>query len=109
MFDRYYKGPTGGDETAPYGVMLKRKCTLKEFIEAVIEKYPDEWGHFDIRTDNWKKAKFGQLSSVSYSHGTLDRNLKIPKVFEETYVKEVNASGGWSRMDYIIRTDLQGI
>lgn len=83
--------PTGGDETAPYEVILNRVCTLKELIEKIKSgtSHGDMWiykdyGVYFIR--NYEKNPMGLLPS-----GLFDANVKC-----------VTAVGGWGRMDYKI-------
>lgn len=95
VFELRYKGPTGGDETAPYYVDLKKVSTLDVFIDAVL-KDKREWGSINIynkeRTIN---------CSINYQYGKAHIPEKV-KEYLNTIVIKANAIGGWSRMDYML-------
>lgn len=85
-----HKGGPYGDECSDYEFETATLMTLKEFVETVASN-KKEWGY--IRTSYFGKTL------ADYSHGEityhtddLDR-LVVPKGY---------ASGGWTRMDYII-------
>ena len=98
-FKRVQSGPVGSDEPACYSVFFPggELPTVGEFIQAVFEKYPGEWGKFMIRQHN---KLLGSISSAWYERGHLKDDL--PDAFMDMKIKEVSASGGWSRMDYIL-------
>lgn len=83
----------GGDECAPYDVILDKRYIVKEFINEVLAREPNEWGCFSIG------GYFGQR--VNYSRGKLKESL--PEEISSLEIATVSASGGWSRMDYIIK------
>ena len=84
-------GPIAGDCTVPYDVVFPDGCTVREFIEAVLTR--DEWGYISI--NNYVNGprceyKYDKLLTP-LSHAILD----MP-------IKSATASGGWTRMDYVL-------
>ena len=74
MFRLIVAGPIGGDETRPYYVDLDRKYTVRQLIDEILLNNR-EWGYI----------------ASQFPEEYLDRKIKC-----------VHASGGWSRMEYII-------
>lgn len=80
---------TFGDETAGYEVVLDKEYTVDELFKQIVSRKSD-WGYFTIK---------GSISS-EYKWGSI-----IVDIIKEDSVKKVSsvsASGGWSRMDYVI-------
>ena len=92
-------GPLGG--TAPYKVILHEKCTVREFVEYVLDT-KDEWGYIGIY--NPEKGPFFGYPNIEYSHGKLKAGSIIEDFgeFLDKPVVKATAEGGWSRMDYIL-------
>lgn len=88
--------PAGGDATAPYSVSLNRECTLGEFIDCVLKR--EEWGYIGIKS---RKDIFFGSPKCEYKYDKI-----VSTEFTDAYlarkVKTVFASGGWTRMDYIL-------
>lgn len=99
MFKRKQSGSTGGDCTAPYSVELDHRYTLQEFIDAVIQNYPTEWGSFEL----YEMGKWRPYKAFGYKRGILEN--EIPVELANKPVARVTASGGWSNMDYMIRME----
>lgn len=81
-----------GDCTAGYRVDLDKEYTVSEFINEVLREKTNEWGSFEIK-------RF--MLKAEYRHGEIiesdfDENILSAKILS------VAATGGWSRMDYII-------
>ena len=86
----------GGDCTAPYDVLLDESYTVTEFVAEVLTRNTKEWGIISIATLKGCKK-------VDYRCGKLEEPL--PDLIANATVLHVNASGGWSRMDYSIKAD----
>lgn len=86
----------GGDCTAPYDVIIDKSYTVTEFVAEVLTRNPNEWGIISIATSQGRKE-------VNYRSGKLEEAL--PDLIANNTVLRVNASGGWSRMDYSIKAD----
>lgn len=88
-------GKTSGDETTPYMVSLNKECSVGEFIDSVLKR--NEWGYIGIKNH---RHIFGS-PNCKYR-----RDKIVNTEFTEKYlyrkVATVSASGGWSRMDYIL-------
>ena len=84
-----------GDATSSYDVSVPKGMTLEEFIKAILDEHPDEWG--DI------KLGWGKDPLIEYNRGELYN--PHPSLTENLSkeVVEVKASGGWSLMTYIIK------
>lgn len=90
MFELKQSGSTAGDCTAPYDVILTGEYTVKQFIDEVLSR-KEEWGVID----NFR------YKPVQYKYGKL---LTLPeKLFLNSKIRIAYASGGWSRMDYILK------
>lgn len=100
MFTLNQIGPTGGDETAMYEVIFDsmEKRTVGQFISELFESQPGDWGFTEIR-DNEQRDQI--LGSFSYGQGNRDMS-RITDALRERKIKHISASGGWSRMDYLI-------
>lgn len=83
-------GMTGGDCTAPYNVSFSR-CTLRELISEILER--GEWGYIDIEAPCFSRCEYKRCNVIDspFSEEILDKE-----------VKRVVASGGYSRMDYLV-------
>lgn len=95
MFKRIQSGRYGSDCTAPYDIVLEKDYTVEEFINAVLCEYCDEWGYFGVYDG---KSVFGN-PECEYSHGSVLNSL--PENILQTKILSVDASGGWTRMDYM--------
>lgn len=94
MFELSQNTPVGGDCTCGYDVKLDREYTVAGFVNTVLKKYANEWGIFEVKRGS--KA----VGSFEYSYGNLTGEPN--RVYGAHKIKEVYASGGWSRMDYVL-------
>ena len=99
MFKLIQIRPEGSDCTAPYDVELNGKYTVEQFIYDVL-KDKREWGYIGI---NDGKSIFGN-PNCEFRYGELLSSL--PTEFLKMQVTKARASGGWSRMDYILTVDV---
>lgn len=92
-------GPLGG--TAPYKVILHEECTVREFVEYVLDTTSD-WGYIGIY--NPEKGPFFGWPNIEYSCGRLKAGSIVEDFgeFLDRPVSKATAEGGWSRMDYIL-------
>ncbi len=98
MFKLVQSGPTGGDETAMHSVQFSGPIpTLGEFMEDLIANHSGDWGCLDIRDEHANK-----IGGAFYSHGTFESD-NIPDVIKKHRIQRISASGGWSRMDYLVK------
>ena len=89
---------TGSDCTAPYEVTEYEAKSAADFIREVIRKYPSEWGDFEINGGDG--TPFFRYKRVRYKQGELLD--EIPEGWSNVEIDRITASGGWSRMDYLI-------
>ncbi len=94
-FTIHSKGPAGGDGTAPYEVNLINNPSVAMFTEQVMNNIGD-WGVITIRRGLGHKDDV----SVGYRYGSLTKHMD-DKILKKT-IKRASASGGWSRMDYVL-------
>lgn len=94
--------PEGGDCTAPYSVSEIKAKTVGELIEEILTENPNEWGYIGIKS---VKSIFGN-PKCEYSYGKLLYSL--PEDVLSKQLISVSASGGWSRMDYLITINENG-
>lgn len=88
-------GKTAGDETTPYTVSLNQECSVDEFIAWVLKQ--NEWGYIGIRNPG---HIFG--SPKCEYRGVTIVNTEFTEEDLSRMVATVSASGGWSRMDYLL-------
>ena len=98
MFKLRQLRPEGGDCTAPYEVDLGGEYTVGDFIRDVLID-DREWGYIGIYNG---KDIFGN-PNCEYSHGELKTTL--PDDFLGMKIVNATASGGWSRMDYLLTVE----
>ncbi len=89
--------PTSGDCTAGYAVTLDKEYTVEEFINEVLTK--NEWGYIGIHSNGQAWFDIG-FPSCEYKKDKLVTEMQ--KDILPIKVKSATASGGWSRMDYVI-------
>ena len=88
-------GKEAGDCTTPYEVSLSRDCTLREFVEAVLER--KEWGYIGL----WFPGEIFGYPKCEYRDSKVFNSEFSEDDFAQT-IDKVSAAGGWSRMDYLI-------
>ena len=88
-------GRAGSDCTAPYEVIIHGKCTVREFVECVLTHHK-EWGYIGISDG----SIFGN-PRIEYARGTITTENTLKDIKDYIVVKAL-ASGGWSRMDYLL-------
>lgn len=89
-------GEVRGDATAPYIVEDYKATTVGEFIEEVLEEFPNEWGYI-----SFNGSFVSNKNCCEYRYGKLLNNFPNPLVLEEE-IYYIKADGGWSRMDFEI-------
>ena len=96
-------GEVHGDCTSTVYYELTRPCTVRELCEYIVSN-DREWGYIGIKVPG---TIFGE-PRIEYSGGKFvdkDGNeikFNFPKDIADKTVKKVHASGGWSRMDYLL-------
>ena len=81
--------PTGGDETAPYDVLLEQKCSVDDFVTAVLNRR--EWGYITIKGRGQIEYRYDELVSTTLNCDDMSK-----------LIKSVHAAGGWGSMDYYL-------
>ena len=87
-------GETGGDCITPYKLVFDKPITVKEFIDEVLKR--EEWGYIGI----YKPGTIFGDPCCEYKKAKLLNHL--PKEILNKPIASANASGGWTRMDYIL-------
>jgi hypothetical protein len=88
------------DGTCGYVVELEKQYTVQEFIETILSQCTNEWGYVGIKCPPYVfgnprlEYKYGKITTKPFNDDVLDKTIE-----------KVTASGGWTRMDYIITTD----
>lgn len=98
MFTLTQTTPTGGDCTAGYNVNFDKEYTLQEFIDAVLTN-KGEWGYIKVAK---RCCIWYDYPCIGYRYGKITGKPNIPETVYGYKVKSVTASGGWSRMDFIV-------
>lgn len=95
------------DCTAPYDVQLDKPYTVAEFIREILVARPNEWGKFYVRRkgSDW----MDRMAVIEYRYGKMEsrdgEKLVIPEEFATLSIKEVEARGGYTAMDYDLIID----
>lgn len=92
-------GADRSDCTAPYDVIILENGTVKDFIDEVLENRQGEWGTIAIFS---KESPFGS-PRMEYRHGKPISRESLTE-YEDKQVISIKANGGWSNMDYVIKT-----
>jgi len=82
-----------GDATSWYSVT--GAATLRNLIDEVLNDKDDEWGYITVNNifDGIK---------LKYDHGRIVSNA-IPDYYLDKPIKSIQANGGWSMMEYIVK------
>lgn len=102
-FDMICTGGPYGDCTCAYRLELKREYTIKEFVEEIVKKKPGEWGTI-YHCKDLKEVYGAQLDTCDYSHGEITNHFSLIATGQQK-IKEVIAHGGWTAMNYYIKTE----
>lgn len=102
MFRLIQSTPVSGDCTCGYNVKLDREYTVKDFIDTVLSERNGEWGYIGIYDQSdFSGMHFGN-PNAEYRYGKLVSD-NFPEDILNKEIKSVSASGGWSRMDYVLK------
>lgn len=94
----YKRGPFG-DETSEYTLQFPDMKVI-DFIAAVIKEYPGEWGYINFN-GVWSNK------IAEYSHGLILSMTDDADLLNTTISCEgCWAHGGWSRMDYVLKGEV---
>lgn len=86
-----------GDECCDYNVIFDKQYTLEEFINSVLSN-KREWGYIGI----YDAKTFRGNPYIEYRDGKII-NGAFPREYYNKTIKQSTASGGWSRMDYVLQ------
>ena len=87
-------GPTAGDCTTPYDVIIKGEYTVASFIEEV--DVNDNWGAVYVKREPFW---FGGDKVCDYGRG---KTVKNTDEYDDCKVVSAHAHGGWSRYDFYL-------
>ena len=87
---------TYSDSTSDFKVTLTKEYTVKKFVNEILTNKGD-WGYIGI---DCKKNIFGD-PKCEYRYGKLLNDLPSDVLQEK--ILSVDANGGYSRMDYLIK------
>lgn len=83
--------PMGSDCTQAFRVELDGEYTVGDLIDYALTIRKDEWGEFEV--DHCR---------IEYRHGKIVNGEEIIPHVKDVKINKLIASGGWSRMDYIV-------
>ena len=89
-----------GDCSIFYEVKLDRPYTVGEFINLVLVEKNKEWGKFRIYNPN---VSWMDYERYEYQYGILKD--AIPNELREKKIISIEAHGGWTQMDYLLKFD----
>lgn len=84
-----------GDCTASYSISDYKAKTIGEFVDEVLAECRGEWGYF---TDE----NYNRISEYRYGHLLKE----IPEEISKKRISKIYGDGGWTRMDYRIKTEI---
>ena len=93
-------GRAGSDCTAPYDVEISGQCSVDDFIECVLTQFPQEWGYIGVAD-----GSILGYPRIEYARGKVTVESKDFQDIRDCIVVKAFASGGWSRMDYLITVE----
>lgn len=102
MFRLIQSTPVSGDCTCGYNVKLDREYTVKDFIDTVLSERNGEWGYIGIYNQSAFDGRHFGNPNMEYRYGKIVTGNFTEDVLSKE-VKDVSASGGWSRMDYVLK------
>ena len=94
LFELRVAGPTAGDCTTPYYVEFYGECTVREFINEVVKQNECEWGYVII-------GSYYDGPRIEYTYGKIVSSVFSQDILDAK-IKNATASGGWTRMDYLL-------
>ena len=97
-FSLIYTGGPYGDETCSYDGHLNQPLTVREFIDAVFEQHPDEWGTIHILNNAYTKYLEYRYGEIKYISSQFNDYL-------DKKIKSFTAHGGWTAMDYTLELE----
>ena len=97
-----HTGGPYGDACSSYDVQFDKEYTVQEFVETVLKEKHNEWGSFTITTD-FHYTYTNQKDNCEYKYGKITNDFKNPET-KSQIISEVKAHGGWTAMDYFIKT-----
>lgn len=97
MFRLIQSTPESGDCTCGYKVLLDKEYTVKEFVDTVLSERNKEWGYIGI----YNPSDFFENTRIEYKHGEI-KSEKFGNDILSKKIMSASASGGWSRMDYVL-------
>lgn len=100
LFDFVQISPVSGDCTCNYRLRFNKVCTIKDFVTDIFNSRGNEWGSIEVRPNIAVEGIINNVVSTQYEHGTF-RNSSFTDVYD-FIITEATASGGWTRMDYVL-------
>lgn len=94
IYDKSYG--MGSDGTRCSECHFEKNPTLGEFVEWVLRR-GNEWGEIAVNS--------GFDDIVEYSHGKIINDKSLYEKYKDETVELKTISGGWSRVDYILRSE----
>lgn len=89
-----------GDCSANYYVKLNKPHTVGEFINLVLIERKGEWGKFEIYSPD---VSWLDYERYEYRYGILKD--AISKEILEKRIISIEAHGGWTQMDYLLKLE----
>ena len=97
MFRLIRSTPEAGDCTCGYKVLLDKEYTVQEFVDTILFEKKKEWGYVII----YNPSDFFESTRIEYKYGEI-KSEKFGNDILNKKVLNVSASGGYSRMDYVL-------
>lgn len=101
----YIKRGPFSDETSLYGVVMNKEMTVSDLIDyAIGRNCPSfDWGYISIIGNN---DHYKPIYRLEYGKGKVISDT-IPEEIKAAKIKDMDAYGGWSRLDYNIEIEAQ--
>ena len=101
MFRLNQSTPEAGDCTCGYKVLLDKEYTVQEFVDTVLTEKNKEWGYIGIYDPSDFIGRTSGSLCIEYRYGEI-KSEKFRNDILSQIILSVSASGGWSRMDYVL-------
>ena len=101
VFKLIQSTPVSGDCTCGYKVLLDKEYTVQEFVDTVLTEKNKEWGYIGIYDPSDFIGRTSGSPCIEYRYGEI-KSEKFRNGILSQIILSVSASGGWSRMDYVL-------
>lgn len=100
LFEFIQTSLVGGDCTCNYRIKFNIECTVREFLHEIFAYRTNEWGTIDVNPNICVNGVPTDTISTYYENCTIQTSFSEDVL--NSIITEAVASGGYTRMDYIL-------